>query len=106
MNGFLAQVKLNVLPLGSYDLLIGMDWLEKHKVILNCYDKTFSCIDEKGNKVIVKGIARKIKVREISALQMKRAVSKGCKVFAVHILNNNEETKGTELENIPVINEF
>ena len=33
-------MKLNVLPLGSYDLLIGMDWLKQHRVILNCYDKT------------------------------------------------------------------
>ena len=38
MDHFEAIVKLNVLPLGSYDLLIGMDWLEKHRVILNCYD--------------------------------------------------------------------
>ena len=42
MHHFETVVKLNVLPLGSYDLLIGMDWLEQHRVILNCYDKTFS----------------------------------------------------------------
>ena len=24
------QVDLNILPLGSYDVLLGMDWLEKH----------------------------------------------------------------------------
>ena len=28
MDHFETVVKLNVLPLGSYDLLIGMDWLE------------------------------------------------------------------------------
>ena len=28
MNQFETFVKLNVLPLGSYDVLIGMDWLE------------------------------------------------------------------------------
>ena len=37
MNWFETKVKLNVLPLGSYDVLIGMDWLEKHQVILNFY---------------------------------------------------------------------
>ena len=41
MDQFETVVNLNVLPLGSYDLLIGMDWLEQHRVILNCYDKTF-----------------------------------------------------------------
>ena len=29
MDNFETVVKLNVLPLGSYDLLIGMDWLEQ-----------------------------------------------------------------------------
>ena len=47
-------VKLNVLPLGSYDLLIGMDWLEQHRVILNCYDKTFTCLNSDGKLISVK----------------------------------------------------
>ena len=41
MSGFKTVVKLNVLPVGSYDILIGMDWLEQHRVVLNCFDKTF-----------------------------------------------------------------
>jgi predicted aspartyl protease len=32
---------LNVLPLGSYDILIGMDWLEKHWSLVNCKPKPF-----------------------------------------------------------------
>ena len=28
MNDFITHDDLNILPLGSYDLLIGMDWLE------------------------------------------------------------------------------
>ena len=38
-------VDLNVLPLGSYDVLIGMDWLEAHRVNLDCYNKTFECMN-------------------------------------------------------------
>ena len=30
MSQFKIQVKLNVPPLGSYDVLTGMDWLQKH----------------------------------------------------------------------------
>ena len=37
MNGLVTCVDLNVLPLGSYDVLIGMDWLEAHRVKLDCY---------------------------------------------------------------------
>lgn len=54
MNDFKTQDDLNILPLGSYDVLICMDWLERHKVILNYYVKNFSCIDEVSNDVHVK----------------------------------------------------
>ena len=36
-NRFETQVKLNVLPLGSYGVLIRMDCFEKQQVILNCF---------------------------------------------------------------------
>jgi LEA14-like dessication related protein len=29
MNGLKTKVNVNIIPLGSYDCLIGMDWLEK-----------------------------------------------------------------------------
>ena len=37
MNDFITHVDLNILPLGSYDLLIGMDWIEKQRVMLNSF---------------------------------------------------------------------
>ena len=54
INGLVTCVDLNVLPLGSYDVLIGMDWLEAHRVKLDCYNKNFECIDGEGNPVVVK----------------------------------------------------
>ena len=35
MDGLVTYADLNVLPLGSYDVLIGMDWLEFHRVNLD-----------------------------------------------------------------------
>ena len=81
MNGLKTHADLNILPLGSYDLLVGMDWLERHRVILYCYDKTFSCLDDQGNTIVVKGISKKVAVREILSLKMKRSICKGCKFF-------------------------
>ena len=63
MNGLATCVYLNVLPLSSYDVLIGMDWLEAHTVNLNYYNKTFECMDEEGNPVVVKGIPKVISIR-------------------------------------------
>ena len=58
MNGLVTCVDLNVLTLGYYDVLIRMDWLEAHRVKLDCYNKTFECMDEEGNPVVVKGIPK------------------------------------------------
>jgi hypothetical protein len=46
MNGVNTNVYINIIPLGYYDILIGMDWLDKHHVVLDCHNKTFTCLDE------------------------------------------------------------
>ena len=63
MDGLVSYANLNVLPLGSYDILIGMDWLEVHRVKLDCYKNNFECLDEEGNSRVVKGIPKVISVR-------------------------------------------
>ena len=68
MNQFETYVKLNVLLLGSYDVLIGMDLLEQHWVVLNCFDKTFTYLNNEGEMIRVKGFPRKKTIRQISAL--------------------------------------
>jgi hypothetical protein len=50
MNGLNIKVDVNIIPLGSYDFLIGMDWLEKHHDVLDCYNKTITCLDEEGKQ--------------------------------------------------------
>ena len=48
----------------------------------------FTCLNDKRERITVKGIPRKVSIRQISSLQIKKAVRKGCKVFVVHIINN------------------
>ena len=54
VSQFKTQVKLNVLPLGYYDVLKGMDWLKKHQVVLNCFEKTFTLLNDEEERVTVK----------------------------------------------------
>jgi hypothetical protein len=49
MNRLCTKDDLNIIPLGLYDCLIGMDWLDKHHVVLDCYNKEFNYLDEEGN---------------------------------------------------------
>jgi len=93
LNGLKIKADLNIFPLGLYDLLIGMDWLEKHKFMLDYYHKSFTFIDENSHKQIIKGITRKLSVRKIYAFQMKKSVRKGCKLYVVQLTEIDEKKK-------------
>jgi hypothetical protein len=105
LSGVNTKVDLNIIPLGSYDILIGMDWLENHYVVLDFHNKTFTCIDEEGKHNTLKGVPRPISIRDISALQPKRCFRKGCQLYATHV-EDREKTKGTSLEEFLVLQEF
>ena len=68
MNGLKTFADLNIIPSSSYDVLIGMDWLDTHHDILDCHSKTCTCLDEEGNKATIKGTPRPIYLRQIKTL--------------------------------------
>ena len=39
MKGLSTKAELNILPLGSYDYLIGMEWLDEHHDLLDYCNK-------------------------------------------------------------------
>ena len=106
MNYFNTHADLNILPLGSYDMLIGMDWIEKHKLMLNCFHKTFTCIDDTKNTIKVKGIPIKVTIRDISSLQMEISVRKGCKVFVFYVVDDKDNENKLTIEDIPILKDF
>jgi hypothetical protein len=105
MNGLRTKVDLNIIPLGSYDCLIGMDWLEEHHVVLDCYNKAFTFLDERRNLTTVQGIPRVLTITEISALQLKKSYKKGCQVFPAH-MEEEIMDKMPSLEDCIVLKEF
>jgi hypothetical protein len=63
MSGLHTQDCLNIIPLGSYNVFIGMEWLSIHKEILNYYEKNLECKYEEGNMRVLQGIQNPILVR-------------------------------------------
>ena len=105
MVGLPTRVILNILPLGSYDLLIHMDWLDSYKSKLDFYHKTLECVNEEGRKITLQGIHKPVSVRQISSLQMKKYCRKGCPLYAIHVLESNEDDK-LNLEYHPILREY
>jgi hypothetical protein len=100
-----TSIDLNIIPLESYDILIEMDWLEKHHDVLDFHNKTFTCLDGNGKQRTVKGVPRPISIREISSLQLKICFRKGCQLYAAHV-EEPDNTKGPSLKDFSVLQEF
>jgi hypothetical protein len=96
MNGPKTKVDVTIIHLDSYECLIGMDWLEKIHVVVDYYNKTITCLSEKGKQGKIQGILRVVVVREISTMQLKKGFRKGCQIFASHM----EEVASDEVESI------
>jgi hypothetical protein len=105
LNGVNTSTYINIIPLGSYDVMIGMDWLHKHHVVLYCHNKTFTCLDGNGKQITVKGVPRPISIRDVLALQLKICFRKGCQLHTAHV-EEPFDTKGPSLKYFSVIQEF
>lgn len=97
---------LNVFPLGSYDILIGMDWLEKHWSVVNYKTKTIYYKDDLGKQQGMHEIKHPVQIRHITASQLAKCLRKKCQIYAVQVGYANQKDKTTALDNIPVVQEF
>ena len=80
-----TSVNLNILPLGSFDTLIGMDCLESHKSVIDYLHKIFSSVDEEDKYHTMNEIYRPLSTRQISAIQRKNCIRKGCQLYGIKI---------------------
>eukprot|EP00253_Pinus_taeda_P003721 PITA_03721 len=94
---------LNVLPLGSYDILIGMDWMEKHWSLVNFKTKTIYYKDDLGQKQELQGIKHLVQIRPITASQLAKCLRKKFQIYAIQVGYANQKDKMSALGNIPVV---
>ena len=98
------SVDLIALPFHEFDLILRMDWLSKHRAIVDC-DKTIvmlKCPDL--SEVRILGIRSESVPKILLAMKARRFLRKGCEAFLALVLDSKREQ--VNLENIPVIREF
>ena len=95
---------LIALPFREFDLILGMDWLSKHRAIIDCDKNTvvLRCSDQ--SEVIVHGVRSGPMSNVISAMQARRLLRKGCEAFLAFVFNSKRGQ--IELENIMVVKDF
>ena len=95
---------LIVLSIHDFDIILGMDWLSKHRATLDCYKKEVRLVRPEEPGVIFRGIRREIAPSLINAMTASKMLRKGCQGYLAFIVDRRQE--GTRLEDIPIIKEF
>ncbi|GJS92972.1 putative reverse transcriptase domain-containing protein [Tanacetum coccineum] len=97
--------------LGSFDVIIGMDWLAKYHAVIVCAEKIVR-IPFGDGILIVRGDGSSNKhgtrLSIISCTKAQEYLAKGCHVFLANITATKDEdkSKGKRLEDVPVVREF
>ena len=82
------SVDLIALPFREFDLILGMDWLFKHRAIIDCDKKTAVLRFSDQSEVIVHGVRSSPMSNVISAMQSRRLLRKGCEAFLALVLDS------------------
>ncbi|XP_016676385.1 uncharacterized protein [Gossypium hirsutum] len=85
VQGIIFLADLMELPFGEFDLILGMDWLVKHRVSLDCAEKRVVLRTEKDNEVVVIGERQNYLSNVVSALVAEKLVRKGCEAYLAYI---------------------
>ena len=95
---------LMVLSIHDFDMVLGMDWLSKHRATLDCYKKEVRLVLPEELGVIFRGIRREITPSLINAMTASKMLRKGFQGYLAFVVDRRQE--GTRLEDIPIVKEF
>nr|GFC42362.1 putative reverse transcriptase domain-containing protein [Tanacetum cinerariifolium]GFC44145.1 putative reverse transcriptase domain-containing protein [Tanacetum cinerariifolium] len=105
------NIDLLPIELGSFDVIIGMDWLSRYNAVIACAEKLVRI--PFGNEILtIRGEGsnerNESRLNIISCSKAQEYMSKGCHVFLANITSTKDEdkSKGKRLEDVPVVREF
>nr|GEY28346.1 hypothetical protein [Tanacetum cinerariifolium] len=105
------KIDLMLVELGSFDVIIGMDWLRRCHVMIVCDEKlvripyrneTLTFRDNESNN------ERESQLTIISCLKAQEYMAKRCQIFLAQISakKNEDKSEGKQLEDVPVVRDY
>ncbi|GKF32740.1 putative reverse transcriptase domain-containing protein, partial [Tanacetum coccineum] len=105
------NIDLMLVELGSFDVIIGMDWLANHHAVIVCDEKIVRILY--GDEVLLvqddrNGNGKKLKLSIISCTKTQKYIKIGCLIFLVQVTKKESEDKSEEkrLEDVPTVWDF
>ncbi|GJY51917.1 putative reverse transcriptase domain-containing protein [Tanacetum coccineum] len=105
------NIDIMLVGLGSFDVIIGMDWLRRCHAVIMCEEKPVripygnETLNFHGNK---SNNGRESELTIILCLKAQEYMAKGCQIFLAQIFAKNKEDKseGKQLKDVPIIRDF
>ncbi|GKD43255.1 putative reverse transcriptase domain-containing protein [Tanacetum coccineum] len=89
--------------LGTFDVVIGMDWLVDQDAVIVCGKKVVH-IPVKNKTLVVEGDRGTSRLKIISCIKASKYIERGHQLFVAHV--TEKEPKEKRLEDVPVIRDF
>ncbi|GJT96914.1 retrotransposon protein, putative, ty3-gypsy subclass [Tanacetum coccineum] len=110
LKNHLFKIDLLPIELGSFDVIVGMDWMAEHRVEVVCYEKYIRV--PYGNDMLIvhgerSGVKNESRLEVISSIRTQGYIDKGCQAFLVQMMKK-EETEASErrIEDVPIVRDF
>ncbi|GJU02624.1 putative reverse transcriptase domain-containing protein [Tanacetum coccineum] len=104
------NIDLMPIDLGSFDVIIGMDWLAKNHAVIVCDEKIVRI--PYGNKILIvqgdKSDEKKSTLSIISCLKAHKYMEKGFQLFLVQVTvkENKDELQEKRFKDVPTVCDF
>ena len=95
---------LVALDMRDFDVVLGMDWMSRHRATLYCYKKEVKLHRPGKLEVKFRGIHRELSSNMISTMAAQRMLRKGCQGYLAYVVETGKE--GTLIDEISVVKEF
>ncbi|GJY40910.1 putative reverse transcriptase domain-containing protein [Tanacetum coccineum] len=113
LNFLNHQFNVNLMPveLGSFDAIIGMDWLAKYQAVIVCAEKIVR-IPWRNKTLIIHGDGSTqgnvTRLNIISCTKTQKYMEKGFPIFLAHVTTKEVEDKleKKQLEDVPIVQDF
>ncbi|GKD67960.1 putative reverse transcriptase domain-containing protein, partial [Tanacetum coccineum] len=105
------NIDLMPIELGSFDVIIGMDWLVKNHAVIVCDEKIVRI--PYGNEILIvqgekSAKEKKSKLSLISCEKTQKYMEKGCQLFLaqVTVKENKDKSNEKRLKDVPTVRDF
>ncbi|KAJ9566249.1 hypothetical protein OSB04_002215 [Centaurea solstitialis] len=104
LDGGSFSATLIPMNVGSFDVVLGIDWLRAHDANIGCGKKMVTLPAPNGKPITVYGDKKKGAYTTISMVKARKCLAKGCTSFLAYVIDTKLEKK--ELADVSVVRDF